>query len=392
MRRLRQPRRASPRRCGAGARVELAELAGAGGRARARRRRAQPRAGLRLRDPRADPRVDARGAAPSSRPAARLLQRRRPVSQRTSSATRSSASAPRAPRRSTRATSRRRSSTWSRANGGTLTARGPRRLRGRSRASRSARRYRGREVLTNPPPSAGGILLALSLAALDRPTPGPPPLPAQLVAVMEKAQDARTPSSTTASPSPASLQRFLGSRTSARRPTSPCSTRDGRACSVTCTNGEGSGLVVPGTGIHVNNIMGEEDLNPLGFHERAAGAADAVDDGPDRRAARRRGRARRSARPGSNRIRSAILQTIVGVVDHGLDARPRSRRRGVHFEPGVVYAEPGIPMDELRGPRDRRLPRPQPVLRRRAGGRPRSRDRRADRRGDPRRGGAVAPA
>ena len=40
---------------------------------------------------------------------------------------------------------------------------------------------------------------------------------------------------------------------------------DGRACSVTCTNGSGSGVVVPGTGIHLNNIMGEQDLNPLGF-------------------------------------------------------------------------------------------------------------------------------
>src|SRR3712207_9088720 len=41
---------------------------------------------------------------------------------------------------------------------------------------------------------------------------------------------------------------------------------DGLAASVTCTNGEGSGVVVPGTGIHVNNIMGEEDLSPAGFH------------------------------------------------------------------------------------------------------------------------------
>ena len=30
-------------------------------------------------------------------------------------------------------------------------------------------------------------------------------------------------------------------------------------------------MVVPGTGIHVNNVMGEEDLNPLGFHRHPAG-------------------------------------------------------------------------------------------------------------------------
>ena len=45
---------------------------------------------------------------------------------------------------------------------------------------------------------------------------------------------------------------------------------------------------------------------------------------------------------GSNRIRSAILQTIVGVVDRGLGAREAVEAPRVHFEDGVVYAEPGI--------------------------------------------------
>ena len=46
---------------------------------------------------------------------------------------------------------------------------------------------------------------------------------------------------------------------------------DGWACAVTCTNGEGSGMVVPGTGIHVNNMMGEQDLSPLGFFTHPPG-------------------------------------------------------------------------------------------------------------------------
>ena len=101
-------------------------------------------------------------------------------------------------------------------------------------------------------------------------------------------------------------------------------------------------------------MMGEEDLNPLGFFTPPAGPADAVDDGADGRAARRRASSSCSAAPGSNRIRSAILQTIVGVVDHGLRRRAtRSRRRALHFEDGVVYAEPGIDVDALRGARAR---------------------------------------
>ena len=41
---------------------------------------------------------------------------------------------------------------------------------------------------------------------------------------------------------------------------------DGNCASVTCSNGTGSGVVVPGTGVHLNNMLGEEDLNPHGFH------------------------------------------------------------------------------------------------------------------------------
>ena len=51
---------------------------------------------------------------------------------------------------------------------------------------------------------------------------------------------------------------------------------------------------------------------------------------------------------GSNRIRSAILQVVVGAVDHGLAAGDAVLAPRVHFEDGVVYAEPGPGRDELR--------------------------------------------
>ena len=41
---------------------------------------------------------------------------------------------------------------------------------------------------------------------------------------------------------------------------------EGNAASVTTSNGEGSSHVIPGTGIMVNNMLGEEDLNPAGFN------------------------------------------------------------------------------------------------------------------------------
>ena len=128
--------------------------------------------------------------------------------------------------------------------------------------------YRGDAVLTNPPPSAGGTLLALALGLLDR-TVGPPRL-ADIVDAMATAQDARTDAFVEGLAEPGFLDRFLSSRLGATTHISVVD-GEGRAASVTCTNGEGSGLVVPGTGIHVNNIMGEADLSPLGFHHAPPG-------------------------------------------------------------------------------------------------------------------------
>ena len=80
---------------------------------------------------------------------------------------------------------------------------------------------------------------------------------------------------------------------------------------------------MPGTGIHLNNMLGEQDLNPLGFHRHPPGRRLPSMMAPTV--------VLRDGEPelvlgsaGSNRIRSAILQTIVGVVDRG---HGRARRR-----------------------------------------------------------------
>jgi gamma-glutamyltranspeptidase/glutathione hydrolase len=50
---------------------------------------------------------------------------------------------------------------------------------------------------------------------------------------------------------------------------------------------------------------------------------------------------------GSNRIRSALLQVIVNVLDHGLDAAAAVQAPRLHFEDGLVYVEPGVETAEL---------------------------------------------
>jgi len=205
--------------------------------------------------------------------------------------------------------------------------------------------YRGRSVLTNPPPNAGGVLLAVALHALDA-TPAPPPL-AAVVAAMDSAQAERTSQFTNGLADPSFARRFVSSRRGSTTHITVIDA-DGRAASVTCTNGEGCGVVVPGPAIHLNNIMGEEDLSPLGFHRAAPGTRMPSMMAPTVVVA---GGAVEVAlgSAGSNRIRSAILQTLVGVVDHGLTAADAVTAPRCHREEGVLYTEPGVPVEELGG-------------------------------------------
>jgi gamma-glutamyltranspeptidase / glutathione hydrolase len=223
--------------------------------------------------------------------------------------------------------------------------------------------YRGRTVMTNPPPSAGGVLIAHALGWLDT-VPGPPDT-GRIVAAMERTQSERTPEFLEGLSDPEFVGRFLerlktergsamGLKTGekGREPPLGSTTHiavldgDGWACSVTCSNGSCSGIVVPGTGIHLNNMLGEQDLNPLGFHRHPPGRrmpsmmapTVVLRDGEPELAL---------GSAGSNRIRSAILQTIVRVIDDRLPARAAVESPRVHFEDGVVYAEPGVETVDL---------------------------------------------
>lgn len=199
-------------------------------------------------------------------------------------------------------------------------------------------RYHGREVLTNPPPSAGGLLIAYALALLERGAGKPDS--AALVAAMETAQAERTDAFLDHLHEPGFADTFMSSRLGSTTHVSALDA-DGWACSVTTTNGEGSGLVVPGTGIHVNNMMGEQDLSPAGWFTHPPGRrlpsmmapTIVLEDGRPELVV---------GSAGSNRIRSAILQVIVNAIDHGMDAQPAVDAPRLHFEDGLVYAEPGI--------------------------------------------------
>jgi gamma-glutamyltranspeptidase/glutathione hydrolase len=206
--------------------------------------------------------------------------------------------------------------------------------------------YRGLRVRTNPPPSAGGILIAAVLAELDR-EPAPPSRE-RLVAAMIDAQRVRTAAFMESLHLRGFQEEFLGAR---RGNTTHISAidEDGWTCTTTVSNGSCSGVVVPGTGLHLNNMLGEADLNPSGFRLHAPGRRLPSMMAPTlvRRADGAVELALGSA--GSNRIRSAILQVICNVVDRGMGLAEAVEAPRLHWEDGVLYVEPGAEPTNLEG-------------------------------------------
>ena len=210
--------------------------------------------------------------------------------------------------------------------------------------------YRGREVLTNPPPSSGGILIADALAILERlDRPHDAFLVAEVIASTNRARDEEFLEGLATE---GYLERFLAKDAldsvatevrSRMGNTTHISVMDadGACASVTCSNGSCSGVVVPGTGMHLNNMLGEQDLNPLGYHRHEPGIRVPSMMAPT--VVLRDGRPEVAlGSAGSNRIRSAIVQTILEVVDHGLPAQEAVSAGRLHVEGREVDAEPGV--------------------------------------------------
>lgn len=166
-------------------------------------------------------------------------------------------------------------------------------------------------IFLNPPPSCGGALVADMLARLARHAERP--VSARLMAAIID----RTDRSWRASGR--DIGRFLGQPAAASQVRGRGTTHisvidaDGNAAAVTVTNGEGNGRVVPGCGFMLNNMLGEEDLNPNGFHawrpgERLASMmAPTLMRGAD-------GALCALGSGGSNRIRTAIFQVLARLV------------------------------------------------------------------------------
>jgi gamma-glutamyltranspeptidase/glutathione hydrolase len=127
------------------------------------------------------------------------------------------------------------------------------------------------------------------------------------------------------------------------------------AVGLTTTAGESAGYVVPGTGFIPNNILGEADLHPAGFHSRSAGEPIPTMMAPaivlkDNRVVLVLGSG------GSIRIRSAIMQVLANFLDLEMELETAIRAPRVHLEAGVLQCELGITSVAMQELEDRGYP------------------------------------
>jgi gamma-glutamyltranspeptidase/glutathione hydrolase len=229
-------------------------------------------------------------------------------------------------------------------------------------------RFRGHEVLSNPPPSSGGVLIAYGLALLERLPSGPAgsaEAVAALAEVMREQDRARgdgfarglhrggLAAALLAPPALRAALRRIALHTAAAPESAPPGgtthvsviDADGNAAALSTSTGSGSGVVVPGTGVYLNNMLGEYDL--VGGRPPRPGArltsmmAPTIALGRDCRPRLVVGSA------GSARLRGAIMQIVVNVLAHGLGVEAAIDAPRIHVDGVHVHCEGGHEAAEL---------------------------------------------
>jgi gamma-glutamyltranspeptidase/glutathione hydrolase len=226
--------------------------------------------------------------------------------------------------------------------------------------------YRGARIYTNPAPSAGGMLIGFGLRLLEASGEldgrfGSAEHLARLAAVMDATGAARAEVASEADPRRRSarlldaklLRRYrdrVVGRPACQRGTTHVSVLDaeGNEASMTVSNGEGAGYAIPGSGIVMNNMLGEEDLNPHGFHAWPCDTRMASMMAPTL-LARPDGTDVVLGSGGSNRIRTAILQALVNLVDFGMPVATAVRKPRIHLENRQLSVERGFPAAAVDG-------------------------------------------
>jgi gamma-glutamyltranspeptidase/glutathione hydrolase len=197
--------------------------------------------------------------------------------------------------------------------------------------------FRGHRFASNPPPSSGGVLIAYGLQQLERRAHfgGADVLEAM------RGQHAVRDRLFHSQLYRGGLARRL---VDAPSMTTHISVVDahGNAASLSCSTGSGSGVVIPGTGMSLNNMLGERDL--AGLHRPGSRLTSMMapsicfEDGRARLVV---------GSAGSARLRGAIMQVVVNVLARGMSVHDAVEAPRLHLDDGVVHAEQGADVGGL---------------------------------------------
>lgn len=225
--------------------------------------------------------------------------------------------------------------------------------------------YQGRTLLSNPPPSFGGTLIAFCLKLLGRVDLRSLAFGSQahlelLAMAMRQTDLARGDRLNSHIQQAGIAKDFLASElldiyaAGMSNPASKLGSTthisaidgDGNAASITASNGEGSSYAIPGTGIMLNNMLGEDDLNPDGFHRWPEDVRMSSMMAPSMVLA---GEGLNRGKPeivlgsgGSKRIRTAIAQVISNLVDFDMSVEHAVSSPRLHWDEGKLNVEPGF--------------------------------------------------
>lgn len=204
-------------------------------------------------------------------------------------------------------------------------------------------------VWSNPPPAFGGLMVALMTQALEARLAGDAAFGSAahldaLVGAMRASEARRVelerPDCLGSSRVLMQAFRHLAdSRVRTARGTTHISVRDrrGNLAGMTLSNGEGCGRAVPGCGFMLNNMLGEQDLNRLGFgnwprnRRLSSMLAPTLVEHAGQRIVLGSG--------GSNRIRTAIAQVLYNVMHFGMDLQAAVDALRVHLEGDALAVE-----------------------------------------------------
>jgi gamma-glutamyltranspeptidase / glutathione hydrolase len=193
----------------------------------------------------------------------------------------------------------------------------------------------GWTIESNPPPSVGGAVLVHMLALLADSNLDDPLerlraiVEAQRAAVGYRLERYQDPGAIAGAFEEALDNLRNKSMRSPSTTHASAADRDGYACSITASNGYGSGLVVHG--MLLNNTLGEEELNPLGVHRLPPGSrchsnmSPTIASGPDMTVA--------LGSPGADRIVSAIVQTFLRIAVDGESLTDAVAAPRAHLDP-----------------------------------------------------------